>query len=52
MVVCVVITSTELRSDHLSANYGVVSKAQAGIALAVGLAISVCSTSCLYCSNK
>ena len=52
MVACVVITSTELTFDLLSANCGVVSKALAGIALAVGLGISVCSTSCLYCSNK
>ena len=52
MVACVVITSTELTSDLLSANCGVVSKALAGIALAVGLGISVCSTPCLYCSNK
>ena len=52
MVACVVITSTELTSDHLSANCGVLSKDLAGIALAVGLGISVCSTSCLYCSNK
>ena len=52
MVACVVITSTELTSDHLSPNCGVVSKSQAGIALAVRLGISVGSTSCLYCSNK
>ena len=52
MVECVVITSTELTSDHLSANCGVVSKALARIALAVGLGIFVGSTSCLYCSNK
>ena len=52
MVGCVVFTSTELASDLLSANCGVVSKALAGIALAVGLRISVCSTPCLYCSNK
>ena len=52
MVACVVITSTELTSDHLSANCGVVSKALAGIALAVGLGVSVCSAPCLDCSNK
>ena len=52
MVACVVITSTELTSDLFPANCGVVSKALAGIALAVGLGISVCSRSCLYCSNK
>ena len=51
MVACVVITSTELTFDLLSANCGVVSKALAGIALAVGLGVSVCSTLCLYCSN-
>ena len=52
MVVCVVFPSTELASDFLSANCRVVSKTLAGIALAVGLCISVCSTPCLYCSNK
>ena len=52
MVVCVVFPSTELTSDLLSANCRVVSKALAGIALAVGLGVSVCSTSGLYCSNK
>ena len=52
MVACVMLTSTELTSDLLSANCGVVSKALAGIALAVGLGISICSTPCLYCSNK
>ena len=52
MVACVVFTSTELASDLLSANCRVVSKALAGIALAVGLCVSVCSTPCLYCSNK
>ena len=52
MVACVVFTSTELTSDLLSANCGVVSKALAGIALAVGLCVSVCSTPCLYSSNK
>ena len=50
MVACVVFTSTELASDLLSANCGVVSKALAGIALAVGLCVSVCSTACLYFS--
>ena len=48
IVVCVVFTSRELASDLLSANCGVVSKALAGIALAVGLCISVCCTACLY----
>ena len=52
MVAGVVFTSTEQASDLLSANCGVVSKALAGIALAVGLGISVFSTSCLNCSNK
>ena len=52
MVACVVITSTELTFDLLSANCGVVSKALAGIALAVGLGVSVCSAPCLDCSNK
>ena len=52
MVAGVVLTSTELTSDLLSANCGVVSNALAGIALAVGLCISVCSTPCLYSSNK
>ena len=52
MVAGVVPTSTELTSDLLSADCGVVSKALAGIALVVGLGISVCSTPCLYCSNK
>ena len=52
MVACVVFSSTELASDLLSANCGVVSKALAGIALAVGLCVSVCSTACLYCSYK
>ena len=48
MVACVVFTSTELASDLLYANYGVVSKALAGIALVVGLCISVCSTPYYY----
>ena len=52
MMACVVFPSTELASDFLSANCGVVSKTLAGIGLAVGLCISVCSTPCLYCSNK
>ena len=52
MVACVVVPSTELTSDLLSANCGVVTNALAGIALAVGLCISVCSTPCLHCSNK
>ena len=52
MVACVVFPSTELTFDLLSANCGVVSKALAGIALAVGLGVAVCSTSGLYCSNK
>ena len=50
--VCVVFTSTELASNLLPAYCGVVSIALAGIALAVGLCISVCSTPCLNCSNK
>ena len=50
MVACVVFTSTELASDLLSAYSGVVSKALAGIALAVGLCVSVCSTAYLHCS--
>ena len=49
---CVVFTSTELASNLLSADCGVVSKALVGIALAIGLGISVCSSPCLYCSNK
>ena len=52
MVAFVVFTSTELASDLLSANCRVVSKALAGIALAVGFCVSVCSTPCLYYSNK
>ena len=52
VMVCVVFPSTELTFDFLSAYCGMVSKALAGIALAVRLCISVCSTSCLYCSNK
>ena len=52
MVAGVVHTSTVLTSELLSANCGVVAKALGGIALAVGLGISVCSTLCLYCSNK
>ena len=52
MVACVVFTSTKLTFDLLSANCGVVSKAVAVIALAVGLGVSICSTPCLYCSNK
>ena len=52
MVACIVFSSTELTSDLLSTNYGVVSKALAGIALAIGLCVSVCSTHCLYCSNE
>ena len=52
MVACVVFTSTELASDLLSADCGVVSKALAGIALAIRLCISVCSTAYLYCSYK
>ena len=52
MVACVVLASTELTSDLLSTNCGVVSKALAGIALAVGLFVSVCSTPSLYSSNK
>ena len=48
----VVFSSTELTSNLLPADCGVVSKAVAGIALAVGLGISVCSTLYLYCSNK
>ena len=52
MMACVVFPSTELTSDFLSANCGLVSKALAGIALAIRLCVSVCSTPCLYCSNK
>ena len=52
MVACVVFTSTELASDLLSANCRVVTKALAGSTLAVGFCISICSTPCLYCSNK
>ena len=52
MVACVVFPSRELASNLLSANCGVVTKALAGIALAVGLCISICSTPGLYCSNK
>ena len=52
MVACVVFPSTELTSNLLSANCGVVTKALAGIALTIGLYISVCSTPCLYYSNK
>ena len=52
MVACVVFTSTELASDLLSVNCGVVSKALAGVALAVRLCVSVCSKACLYYSYK
>ena len=52
MVVCIVITSTELTFDLVPANCGVVSKALAGIALAVGIRISICSTPYLYGFNK
>ena len=52
MVECVVITSTKLTFDLLSANCGVVSNALAGIALAIGLGVSVCSTPFLDCYNK
>ena len=52
VVACVVFTSIELASDLLSANFRVVFKALAVIALAVGLCVSVCSTACLYCSYK
>ena len=48
---CVVFTSTELASNLLPANRGMVSIALAGIALAVGLCVSVSSTPCLSCSN-
>ena len=49
---CVVFTSTELASNFLPTNCGMVTIALAGIALAVGLCISVSSTPCLNCSNK
>ena len=49
---CVVFTSTELASNLRSADCGMVSIALAGIALAVGLCISVSSTPCLNCSYK
>ena len=49
---CVVFTSTELASNLLPTNCGMVTRALAGIALAVGLCISVSSTPCLNCSNK
>ena len=49
---CVVFTSTELALDLLSGDRGVVTIALAGIALAVGLCVSVSSTPCLNCSNK
>ena len=52
MMACVVFPSTELTFDFLSAHCGVVSNTLAGIALAVRLCVSVCSTPCLYCSNK
>ena len=52
MLAGVVRTSTKLTSDLLSANCGVVYKALVGIALAVGLFVSVCSTPYLYSSNK
>lgn len=52
MQASVVFTSTKLALYLFSANCGVVSKSLAGIALAVGLCVSVGSTSCLYCSNK
>ena len=48
----VVFTSTELASNLLLANGGMVSIALAGIALAVGLCVSVSGTPCLNCSNK
>ena len=49
---CVVFSSIELTSNLHPADCGVVSKALVGIALAVELGISVCSTLCLHCSNK
>ena len=49
---CVVFTSTELASNLLPADRGVVTIALAGIALAVGLCVSVSSTPCLNYSNK
>ena len=49
---CVVFTSIELASNLLPGDCEVVSKPLAGIALAVGLGIAVCSTPYLYCSNK
>ena len=50
--VCVVFTSTELASNRLSANCGMVTIALAGTALAVGLYNSVRCTPCLNFSNK
>jgi hypothetical protein len=52
MLASVVFTSTELALYLLPANSGMVSIALAGIALAVGLSISVGSTTSLYCSNQ
>ena len=49
---CVVFTSTELASNLLLADCEMVSIALAGIALAVGLCVSVSSAPCLNCSNK
>ena len=49
---CVVSTSTELASNLLPANCGMISIALAGIVLAVGLCIAVSNTPCLNCSNK
>ena len=49
---CVVFTSTELASNLLPVDCGMVSIALAGIALAVGLCVSVSSAPCLNCSNK
>ena len=49
---CVVFTSTKLASNLLPAKCGMVTIALAGIALAVGLCVSVSSTPCLNCSNK
>ena len=52
MVAFVVLTSRELTFVLLFTNCGVVSKDLVGIALAIGLYVSVCSTPCLYSSNK
>ena len=52
VVACIVFSSTELATNLLTANCGVVSKTLSGITLAIGLCISVCCTPCLHYSNK